>query len=354
MGTPMKIGLDLAWRIELDGVEYVLEPLLFDLLAAVEKGGHLNYASRATEVSYRHAWGLMRTWEARFKAPLVDLQRGRGATLTDIGRALLEARERAQLATGPTLADAAGEACGRLQQSMGDARVTLRVASSHSDLLTGLVDALDASRWQVVLDVIGSEAALRRYQRGDIDIAGFHLPLGELGATVGLSLLALLDDARDQVFLLEMRALGLVSSPQAPVTTLEALPESALRFINRQPGSGTRLVFDGLLGLRGIAPGAILGYRNEEYTHSAVAAMVASGGADAGFCTASAAARFGLHFQPFVQERFYLCLRRSARRELSEAVTTYVAHALNAGATPRSLNEVQPGVALLRRLHTSL
>ncbi|MGE0858614.1 MAG: substrate-binding domain-containing protein [Gammaproteobacteria bacterium] len=350
----MKIGLDLAWRIELDGVEYVLEPLLFELLAAVEKGGHLNYASRATEVSYRHAWGLMRTWEARFKAPLVDLQRGRGATLTDIGRALLEARERAQLATGPTLAEVAGEASALLQQSMGGARVGLRVASSHSDLLTGLVDALDASRWQVVLDVIGSEAALRRYQRGEIDIAGFHLPLGELGPTVGLKLLALLDDARDQVFLLEMRALGLISRPEAPVTALETLPRSGLRFINRQPGAGTRLVFDGLLGLRGIPPGEITGYRNEEYTHSAVAAMVASGGADAGFGTASAAARFGLHFQPFVQERFYLCLRRSARREVSDAVTAYVTSVLNAGPRPASMNPVQPGVGLLRRLHAAL
>lgn len=350
----MKISLDLAWRVELDGAVYVLEPVLFDLLAAVEKGGHLNYASRATEVSYRHAWGLMRSWETRFKQPLLALQRGRGATLTELGRALLAARARALADTADALAAAAADAGGLVQSSLGEARTLLRIASSHCDLLGGLVDALDAGRWQVVLDVIGSEGALRRYQRGEIDIAGFHLPLGELGPTVGMSLLAMLDDARDQIFLLEMRALGLMSRADAPVTALEALPAGGLRFINRQPGSGTRLAFDGLLGLRGIPPGGIAGYRDEEYTHSAVAATVASGGADAGFGTASAAARFGLHFQPFVQERFYLCMRRTAPRDLREAVAAGVAAAFGAAGRPASMGEIQPGVGLLRRLHNPM
>ena len=94
----MKIGLQLAWRIELGGQHYVIEGLLFDLLEAVERGGHLNYAASATSVSYRHAWGLMRTWEERLKLPLLDLQRGRGATLTASGRALLSARAQAESA----------------------------------------------------------------------------------------------------------------------------------------------------------------------------------------------------------------------------------------------------------------
>ena len=86
--TTMKIGLELTWRIELAGQRYVIESLLFELLEAVERGGHLNYAAGATGVSYRHAWGMMRTWEQRLKLPLLDLQRGRGATLTASGRAL--------------------------------------------------------------------------------------------------------------------------------------------------------------------------------------------------------------------------------------------------------------------------
>ena len=350
----MKIALELAWRIELGGQRYVIEGLLFELLQAVDQGGHLNYAASATGVSYRHAWGLMRTWEERLKLPLLDLQRGRGATLTASGRALLTARAQAQNQVQHALEQAASGATALLAPTLEDARATLRIASSNSELISGLVDTLRAAQWQVVLDMLGSEAALNRYQRGEIDIAGFHLPLGELGRTVGMAMTTLLDDARDQIFLLELRSLGLISHPDRPINELEALGAEGVRFINRQPGSGTRLVFDGLLGTRGIAPGTISGYRNEEYTHSAVAAMVASGSVEAGFGTATAAARFALAFKPFVQERFYLCVRRDARRELSEAVAAYAKVALASGPRAPAASEIQPSVALLRRLHNPM
>ena len=350
----VKMGLELAWHIQLGEQVFVIEPLLFKLLEAVDEGGHLNYAARATEVSYRHAWGLMRLWEERLKRPLLDLQRGRGASLTDSGRALLVARAQATSTTRSVLERAANNATALLAPSLDDARVALRIASSSSELITGLVDSLRAERWPVVLDMLGSEAALRRYQRGEIDLAGFHLPLGALGSTVGMALTAMLDDARDQILLLELRSLGLLSRRDRELGELEELTRDGVRFINRQPGSGTRLVFDGLLGLRGIAPGNIAGYRNEEYTHSAVAAMVASGAADAGFATASAAAKFELAFKPFVQERFYVCLRRDARRELRDAVAAYVQAALEASARPPAASEIMPSVGLLRRLHNPL
>ena len=350
----MKIGLELAWRIELGGQRFVIEGLLFDLLEAVEQGGHLNYAASATGVSYRHAWGLMRTWEERLKLPLLDLQRGRGATLTASGRALLTARMQAGMQVQSALQQAAAGATALLAPTLEDARATVRIASSNSELINGLVDNLRGAQWQVVLNMLGSEAALHRYQRGEIDIAGFHLPLGELGRTVGMALTAMLDDARDQIYLLELRALGLMSRRDREINELDALTRDGVRFINRQPGSGTRLVFDGLLGARGIAPGSIGGYRNEEYTHSAVAAMVASGNVEAGFGTASAAAKFSLAFKPFVQERFYLAVRRDARRELSDAVAAYVKVALASGQRSPAASEIQPSVGLLRRLHNPL
>lgn len=350
----MTISLDFAWSVELDGQRFDVEALLFRLLEAVAEGGHLNYAARATGVSYRHAWGLMHRWEARLKQPLLDLQRGRGATLTASGRALLAAQAQARLTAHAALAAAAAAATALLAPTLADSRTSLRIASSSSELINGLLDSLRAAGWPVVLDMLGSEAALRRYQRGEIDIAGFHLPLGALGATVGMALTAMLDDARDQVLLLELRALGLLSRRGREVRELEELAHGELRFINRQPGSGTRLVFDGLLGLRGIAPGNIAGYRNEEYTHSAVAAMVASGAADAGFATASAAAKFDLAFTPFVQERFYVCLRRDARRELREAVSAYVQGALASAPRAPAASDIAPSVGLLRRLHNSM
>ncbi len=349
----MKIALELGWRVVEGDSVVVIEPVLFELLEAVERGGHLNFAAHATGVSYRHAWGLMRSWEERLRAPLVNLKRGSGATLTAAGRALLDARARVRLETQAALVAAADTATAGFAVALGARPRTLRIASSSSERVTELVAMLSQQSWLPQLDLTGSEGALRRYQRSEVDIAGFHLPLGELGHSVAATLLALLDDARDQVFLLELRVLGLMSRANRPVTDLADLPGSELRLINRQPGAGTRLVLDGLLGQRGIAPGAINGYRDEEYTHSAVAATVASGGADVALGTAEAAARFDLRFTPLVQERFYLCARKSAPRELLTALATMTSETLARGARTATA-DAQPGVKLLRRLHSAL
>lgn len=350
----MKLALELGWVV-IDGDQRVpIEPVLFTLLEAVERGGHLNYAAQAAGVSYRHAWGLMRSWEGRLQQPLLNLKRGRGATLSPAGRALLEARTRAQADTATILAEAAAAATQGLARVIGPPLETLRIASSSSERVSELGTALEARHWPVRLELTGSEGALRRYQRGDVDIAGFHLPLGDLGRTVSNALLGLLDDARDQVYLLEWRVLGLMSRNERPVRDLGELVDTGLRLINRQPGAGTRLVLDGLLGQRGIPPGAITGYRDEEYTHAAVAAIVASGKADAALGTAEAAERFGLHFAPLVQERFYLCARRSAPRELHALLAQFAGSALARSGRVPAAAELTPAVKLLRRLHTGL
>ena len=61
-----------------------------------------------------------------------------------------------------------------------------------------------------------------------------------------------------------------------------------------------------------IDPAAIIGYGNEEFTHRAVAATVASGGADAGFGLRAAAAEYRLAFVPLVRERYFLAVRARA------------------------------------------
>ena len=71
-----------------------------------------------------------------------------------------------------------------------------------------------------------------------------------------------------------------------------------MRFVNRQRGSGTRLLLETMLEEEGIDAHAINGWPNEEYTHAAVAAYVASGMADAGFGVEAAARQFDLDFVP--------------------------------------------------------
>ena len=88
-----------------------------------------------------------------------------------------------------------------------------------------------------------------------------------------------------------------------------------MRFVNRQAGSGTRMLLEMMLAADGPPPEAIQGFNNAEFTHSAVAAYIASGMADAGIGMRAASAQFKLDFTPLVKEVYYFALRRDALDE---------------------------------------
>jgi molybdate-binding protein len=91
---------------------------------------------------------------------------------------------------------------------------------------------------------------------------------------------------------------------------LRDIAKRRLRFVNRQSGAGSRLFFDLLLADAGLKPSSIQGDHNEEYTHLAVAAMVAAGEADVGFGARAATKRFGLQFHREVREKYLLAVPR--------------------------------------------
>lgn len=346
----MELEFELNWRVRDGDAAAAIEPVVFELLRGIRQGGHLNFAAREAGISYRHAWGLLRDWQQRFGKPLIVARQGRGAHLTDFGEALLDIAADAGRALAPELERAAVDASARLEQALDRHRHVLTIASSHCELMPALREALDA-QYRVAMDVTGSEHALQRYRRGDADIAGFHLPTGELGRTVAARLISLLDAARDRVWLLERRTLGLLSRRDKPIASLDALKGGAVRFINRQPGSGTRLILDGLLGDAGIAPGEIAGYAHEEYTHTAVAAMIASGSADAGLATREAAYSMELEFVPLCNERFYLVLPRAADSSLRRRVESFCAERCPRTDDSLRADEYAPTIAALKRIH---
>ncbi|HDR9359519.1 TPA: substrate-binding domain-containing protein, partial [Burkholderia vietnamiensis] len=94
------------------------------------------------------------------------------------------------------------------------------------------------------------------------------------------------------------------------------------RFVNRQPGSGTRMLLDLALRSIGVDPERIDGYASAELTHSAIAAFVASGMADLGFGVEPAAHHFGLDFIPVVDEDYYFACERArlASRPLADVL----------------------------------
>ena len=95
------------------------------------------------------------------------------------------------------------------------------------------------------------------------------------------------------------------------------------RFINRQQGSATRLAFDTLLECNHIDPSEIDGYAEQEHTHMAIAARIASGERDVGIGESSVADKFSLGFTPLVRENFYLGLKRELQDEVKETIMSH-------------------------------
>ena len=85
-----------------------------------------------------------------------------------------------------------------------------------------------------------------------------------------------------------------------------------VRYVNRQRGAGTRVLCDYLLQQNGLSPQQIEGYDNVEFTHTAVAALIAAGNADAGLGIYAAAKIYDLDFIPICTETYEFLVREES------------------------------------------
>jgi len=113
------------------------------------------------------------------------------------------------------------------------------------------------------------------------------------------------------VFHLTLREQGLIVAKGNPkgIKGLTDIAGDGISFVNRQRGSGTRVLLDFRLEKLRIEPERITGYDHEEFTHMAVAVDVLSGIADCGMGIYAAAKALGLGFIPVVQEQYDLVVR---------------------------------------------
>jgi putative molybdopterin biosynthesis protein len=157
---------------------------------------------------------------------------------------------------------------------------------------------------------VGSLGGLQALARREAHLAGTHL-LDEATGEYNTSYVArMLPGQRVALICLANRQQGLIVAKGNPLglTGVADLLRPSVRFINRQRGAGTRVLLDYELRRQGLAADAIEGYRREVYTHLAVAAEVAGGGADAGMGILAAAQALGLDFVPVASERYELAL----------------------------------------------
>ncbi len=157
---------------------------------------------------------------------------------------------------------------------------------------------------------VGSLGGLAALRRGEAHLAGCHLLDAATGEYNTAYVRRYLPDTPAAIVRLAGRTQGLMVAAGNPlgIAGLGDLARDDVTFVNRQRGSGTRVLLDYHLARQGVEAAAVSGYEREEYSHLAVAAAVAGGSAQAGLGILSAARALGLDFIPLFDEEYDLVI----------------------------------------------
>lgn len=159
---------------------------------------------------------------------------------------------------------------------------------------------------------VGSMGGLIAIKRGEAHVAGTHL-LDEVTGEYNIPFIKkILPEKKVVLINLVYRVQGFIVKKGNPknIKSFEDLIREEVIFINRQAGSGTRLLLDKHLRELKIDPSQIKGYERDEYTHMGVAQAVASGRADVGLGIYAAAKALDLDFIPITEERYDLLISK--------------------------------------------
>lgn len=305
-----QVSIRPVWTIqEPDGPP--LPARLIELLVLVAEQGSLLNAARGLGMSYRRAWDVVREGEQQFGTPLLVMERGKGSTLTELGARIVWADKRIHARLRPALETLSSELAEELRGALSEAPAALRIQASHGFAIERLIERLAQDGLKLTFSYASSAAAAAALIEGACDVAGFHIPIGSMEAMALAHYRQWLQGLDLTLVDIATRRQGLMVRPGNPreLYALADLARAPVRFINRQPGSGTRLLLEGMLRAQGILPTRIAGFEQGEYTHAAVAAYVASGMADVGFGLEPPARHFKLDFVPIATERYFLLCR---------------------------------------------
>lgn len=302
----IQVDIRPVWRFRARG-ERDFDFVVLSLLDAIEREGKLTRATAEAGISYRHAWNLIERWSDFLGGPLVVMRRGRGSMLTPLGHMLLWAGKRVQARLAPQFESLASELSRSLNESVAQPVPVLTLHASHDFALIALRELAAAQSLPTEVRYLGSFDALASLVRGECDLAGFHLAEGELGQQMAARYAESIPSKGCRLVSFVRRVQGLIVAAGNPrdIRGIEDLGRPEVMLVNRQRGSGTRALLELLLTAHRVDRRRIRGYDNEEFTHAAVAALVAGGQADVGFGLEAAASRFRLGFVPVAAERYY-------------------------------------------------
>jgi molybdate transport repressor ModE-like protein len=309
----IEIHIEPVWRFRRrEDAQSLL--VMLDFLAEIRTSGKIAAAADRAGVSYRHAWNLIEKWSKFFNMPIVVRRKGSGTSLTPFGEKLVWAGQRLEARLRPLLQNLSQELETEINQMLPHGPLVLRVHASHGFAVPKLRELLSREP-DIGVDFryVSNQSSLVSLAHDECDLAGMHLPQeGELRKRTIVASKSWLDPNLHRVISFVTREMGLMVRRGNPlgIRGLEQLLDPQIRFVNRDPDSGTRLLFEQLLVRHHIEANRISGYEHSEFTHAAVAAYVASGMADVAFGVEAAARQFELDFIHILTEDYFFVCRR--------------------------------------------
>lgn len=189
---------------------------------------------------------------------------------------------------------------------------TLVVIGSHDPLLDEVADMMHRADPTVFMSSshVGSMGGIMAIRRGEAHAGGCHLLDTETGVYNLSFLKKYFPNGGIRLVRCVGRQQGLMLAKGNPLDIKEFadIAKNGVRYVNRQKGSGTRVLMDYLCEQYAVNVGDIYGYEREELTHTSVAAQIANGSADAGMGIYSAAQLYDLDFLPICIEEYDLII----------------------------------------------
>ncbi len=203
-----------------------------------------------------------------------------------------------------------------LLRPISDLTRTLTIIGSHDPIIDEITDIIKREQPDTVVSPshVGSMGAIMAIKRGEAQMGAIHLLDEETGKYNDSYIAKHFPHGGVKLVKGVKRIQGIMVAKGNPknIQSFEDVARDDISYVNRQKGSGTRILCDFLIKDKGMDPSKIYGYEREEFTHTAVAAQIATGTGDAGLGIYSAAKTYDLDFIPICDEEYDFLIAETA------------------------------------------
>lgn len=307
----LNLRVNAIWKLD-NGEQIDIDQKLLQSLKAIDESGSLSLACKALGVSYRTLWSQVQHYNLVFGEELVATHGRAGACLTRFGHRLLWMVEQGRVRLAPDMGAVVEQLNAEWLYGQ-DNKPWISLALSDDVVLQDLFQTSSLyQQLQVSLRWLGSIASLSALHRGEVRVAGCHLPIGsEVHSEVHQIMRRWLRGNNLSVIELFEREVGWMSRHSQTPPTLDDVSKNQALLVNRNSSSSTHHQLNALITKACLKADSLPGYFHEENSHLAVACTIAAGHGDLGLGIRAAAEHYKLQFRPMSTERYFLVIHTS-------------------------------------------